>query len=369
MKILILANNDTGLFLFRKELLQRLIEEGHTVYVSVPSGTMIQRLKGLGCKVTTCDLLDRRGKNPVKDLSLLHYYDRLLLHVRPDCVLSYTVKPNAYGGMACARRGVPFIANVTGLGDAIMRGGMLAKVTLLLYRQGLKKADCVFFQNEENLSFFRERGITRGKTRLLPGSGVNTREYPLMPYPADEGEIRFLYAGRIMKDKGIEELLTAMRRLRKETRILLDIAGACDEDYEEALRTAEKEGLLFWHGMVEDVRPLYARAHCVVLPSYHEGMSNVLQEAASCGRVTIASDVSGCKEIVDDGNTGFLCKPHDAESLYRAMVRFLQIHPSVREEMGKAARKRMEERFDRARVIDAYLEETGEIFDRTRKER
>lgn len=357
MRVLILANIDMGLYKFRRELLEELVKENE-VYFCVPDGEFVESIKQIGCKYIPCNVLDRRSTNPIKDLKLILFYKKTLKVIKPDVVLTYTIKPNVYGGLVCGRMGIPYFVNVTGLGTTIENGGVLATISTTLYRIGLKKARCVFFQNKDNQKLFVDKGIVNGRTRLIPGSGVNLQTHNLEPYPDDNAGIRFLFVGRIMKDKGIEELLSAIKEIHNANRdIVLDVVGFCDEDYSAALDAAEKEGSIVNHGRQSDVHPFYKRCHCAVLPSYHEGMANVMLEASSTGRPVITTRVPGCQETFDEGITGFGCEVKSTESLVEAMREFLSLNQKKRKEMGLAARSKMEKEYDRNIVLNAYKEE------------
>lgn len=359
MRILILANDSDGLYQFRRELLETLVKE-HEVLFCVPDGECVEKIKSIGCQFVECTLMERRGTNPVKDLRLMRFYQGVLDNIKPDVVLTYTIKPNVYAGIACRQKGIPYIANVTGLGTSIENGGVLSKIATTLYKMGLKGANCVFFQNNANQKFFTDHKLVKGKTRLIPGSGVNLAAYPFKEYPTDSNIIRFLFVGRVMKDKGIEELLQAIRIIRQEaefTNTHVDVVGGCEEDYLAKLHVAEAEGDITYHGSQPDVHLFYENCHCVVLPSYHEGTSNVLLEASSTGRPVIATRVPGCQETFDEGITGLGCDVQDAESLANAMRHFVLLTQEKREELGKAARQKMIKEYDRNNVIKAYKEE------------
>ena len=195
MKVLILANADSGLYRFRGELLEALIASGHEVTISLPDGPYIERLVALGCRFINTPI-DRRGMNPVKEFGLLLKYRKIVRDACPDAVLTYTIKPNIYGGLACRTLKIPYLVNITGLGASIEKGGLLQKIMLRLYRTALIKAACIFFQNQENMDFMRAANVLRRqKTRLIPGSGVNTDYYAPLDYPPD-GVVRFLFLGQ-----------------------------------------------------------------------------------------------------------------------------------------------------------------------------
>lgn len=359
--ILILANSSAGLYDFRNELVQALLARGHDVTVSLPDTVKTALLEAEGCTVVHTPL-NRRGMNPLQDFHLLGNYRKLIRTRRPDLVLCYTIKPNVYGGMACAREGVPYIETVTGLGSAFQKKGPLRMLVSALCRAGMKQAACVFFQNEENLRRFREFGILHGKTKLVPGSGVDLETHPLMDYP-DGPATRFLFVGRMMREKGILEYLEAARVLHGPE-VEFELLGYCDEDLQPLLDERERAGEIRQLGFRPEVNEFYRRCSALVLPSYHEGMSNVLMEASACGRPVLASRISGCREILEEGETGLCFEPRDAASLIEALRRFLSLRPGERARMGRKARERMEERFDRRIVTRSYLDEIEEILKR-----
>ena len=361
MKILILSNSDIGIYKFRKELLEALIR-AHEVFVCVPAGEYSERIRAMGCQLIPCEALDRRGVNPLRDLGLLRFYREQLRRLAPDAVLTYTIKPNVYGGLAAARCGVPCLANITGLGTAVENGGLLGRISTTLYRLGLRRAACVFFQNEDNLEIFLKQGICRDRYRLIPGSGVNLTQFLPEPYPEADAGLRFLFAGRIVLAKGIQEALAAIRKLHaEEPSVSMDVVGWCEERDLPALEQARAEGAVRWHGPQDDMQPYYRGCHCIVLPSYHEGTANVLLEASATARPVITTNVPGCRETFEEGVTGFGCPARDAEALYEAMRRFARLSQDRRALMGLAARRRMERHFDRETVVNTYLEELARI--------
>ena len=354
MKILILTNHSYMLWQFRRELIARLMKD-HTVYLAMPYVGHEDDFKAMGAKCIRVDL-ERRGKNPFKDLALCRSYRSILKKVGPDLVLTYSIKPNIYGGAACRRAGIPYYANVQGLGTAFQTKRM-AQAATLLYKWGLKGARKVFFENEANAREFTDRGIVeKEKEVILHGAGVNLAYYACQPYPCNE-KFHFLYLGRIMREKGMDELFAALRQVRGD--FVLDLLGFFEEGYEEQVRELEKAGLVIFHGFQKDPRPFYERADCIVMPSYHEGMSNVNLEAAASGRPLITSDIPGCRETVEDGVTGVLCRKQSIEDFAGAMQKMLDRPREEREAMGLAARRKMEREFDREDVIQKTLEAMG----------
>ncbi len=355
-KALFLCNSSAGLYEFRSELLRSLADNGYEIHVSCPDRVKTDLLEGLGCKIIPTDI-DRRGVNPMRDVKLILFYRKLVRKLRPDIVLTYTIKPNVYGGFICGRAGVPYISTITGLGTAFQKEGLLLWLVQLLYRTGLKKAACVFFQNTENRELFHTYGLVSGQDRLVSGSGVNLEDFRFLPYPKND-ETRFLFVGRVMQEKGIDEYFAAADAL-SSGKVTFSIAGYCDDDYQEKLDAKVKQGSIRMLGLQKDMHPVYERCSAVVLPTWHEGMSNVLMESSACGRPVIASNISGCREIFENGVTGFGFAPKSSQDLIRALREFLRLSRSERAVMGESARRKMEREFDRRKVVAAYMEEIG----------
>lgn len=367
MKVLLISNSSGGMYVFRREVIEAICKRADT-YLCAPDDANEQYWESIGCSLIKFDF-QRHGTNPLKELRQIRYYKKLIAQINPDICLTYTIKPNIYGGIACSRKHVPYIANVTGLGDALENGGIMRKVLLGLYKMGLKRACCVFFQNETNRQLFLTKRIVNGKTRRIPGSGVNLQTHCYEPYPKDDGTFRFLFVARINRDKGIEELLKAIDTLKADNyNCIVSVVGACEGDYIEKLREAEAKGNIKYYGPQTDVHSFYKDCHCVVLPSYHEGTSNVLLEGSSTGRPIIATRVPGCQEVFDEGTTGFGCEPRNSDSLRAAMLKMMAQPREKRETMGKAARKKMELEYDRNIVINAYLEEMEQALTRNTHE-
>lgn len=357
-KILILTNSAEGLYLFRKELLCALRSDGHTLAVSVPDDNYCEKIEALGCRVLVTDF-ERRGMNPLKDLQLAGKYWSLLHSEQPDWVFAYTIKPNIYGGAVCRLGRVPYICNITGLGTALENPGLLGRVLLVMYRYAVGRARCVFFQNEKNRGFMKEHGIARGRDRLLPGSGVNLTEHAYTEYPSEQGGIVFLAVMRIMRDKGIGEYLEAARTMKKRhDNVAFWLAGAYEEEsrgqYEPLIRKLEGDGVIRYLGHVDNVGEVMAQSHVIVHPSYHEGLSNVLLEAAACGRPVLAGNISGCVETFSEGRSGLSFDIKSADALLGAMERICALSCEERRSMGRAGRAWVEAHFDRELIIEAY---------------
>lgn len=360
-RILILGNSHLVVFKFRGELIEQLVAAKHDVYVCFPNGPFgdgEKASKEYGCYFIE-NHMERRGTNPLKDFLVIKEYYSIIKKIRPEVVLAYTVKPDVYGGIVCRILKVPFMPNITGLGKGLIEGGLVQKVTIMLYKMAVKMAQCVFFQNASDKKFFDDHGISYKKSVLLPGSGVNLSKFKPLPYPSDNEQVRFIYVARVMKSKGIDQYLDAAHAIKeKYSDTEFHICGFCEEAYKEILDKKVHDGEVIYHGLVEDVKKYEEPCHCVVLPSFHpEGISNVLLEGAACARPLITTDNTGCKETVTDGVTGFIVKQRDSADLIEKMIKFIEMSNDKRKEMGLSGRQKIENDFNRQIVVDAYLKE------------
>lgn len=360
MKVLILANNDVGLYKFRKELLEELVKE-NKVYICLPNGEFVNDMLNMGVKFIPCELLDRHGINPFKELQLISFYKKILKVYKPDIVFTYTIKPNVYGGIACIKYKIPYVVNITGLGTAVENDGIIQKITLTLYKVGLKSAQKVFFQNTENQNFMLSHNIIRGEYDLLPGSGVNLNQYNVMEYPKGD-TIDFVFIARVMKEKGIDQYLDAAKYIRKKyPNTRFHVCGACEQDYQDTLDKLTEQGIIQYHGLVKDITAIHKISSCTIHPTYYpEGLSNVLLESCACGRPIITTNRAGCREVVDDGINGFVVKEKDSQDLIEKIENFLIQPYETRMNMGLAGRKKVEQEFSRQIVVDKYLREIKE---------
>jgi len=355
-KVLILANSLGGLFNFRRELLENLISKNYDVIVSAPDGDRVKDIEKIGCDFIDAPI-NRRGISIFEELKLIKYYRKIVKSLKPNIILTYTIKPNIYGGLVAQKYKIPYIANITGLGSALTQPNKLRGILIRLYRKAFSNINIVFFQNKENKKFFIENKIHIGKYEILPGSGVNLEHFYKLDYPK-KNTIEFVFISRIMKEKGINEYLQAAEYITKRyPNARFHICGAYEDNYEELIYEKHDKGIVYYHGKVNDVREILNEVHCIVNPSYHEGMSNVLLEAASSGRPIIASDIPGCRETFDEGISGFSFPKKDTEGLIEAIEKFISLDNKKREQMGLAGRKKMEQEFDRQIVVDKYIDE------------
>ena len=354
-KVLFLVNRDFVLYNFRIELVEVLIKEKYEVYICLPYGEKVELMTVMGCRFVPVSI-DRRGTNPFKDLKLIREYKRIFKEVKPDILLTYTTKVNIYAGILAGRMKIPYLMNISGLGAAVEYENPLQGFMISMYRMAAKNARCLFFQNAENLKFFRKHHMYQGTWELLPGSGVNVERFHLMEYPKEKEGIHFLFIARVIKEKGIEEYLAAAKVIKKEyPDTVFHVLGPCDGEYENLLKEYGEKGVIQYHGMIQDTRKFLAKAHCTIHPSYYpEGMSNVCLESAACGRPVITTDRSGCRETVEDGITGYLFPQKDRNALVDRVRKFLSLSWEEKRQMGLAGRKKMEQEFDRNIVVEEY---------------
>lgn len=360
MHILITVNAAWNIWNFRRSLVAALIRDGHRVTVLAPPDERVADLQAAGCRFLPLEM-DVRGLNPLADLALLRRFRAIFRRERPDVVLGFTIKNNIFGAMAARAAGVAFVPNVTGLGTAFLSGGLLQQVAERLYRLAFRKVPVVFFQNDEDRALFLGRGLVQeGQARLLPGSGIDLVHFAAAPMPSDPDAPVFLMVARLLRDKGVVEFVDAARRIKAEVpEARFQLMGPAEAENRTAIGMAEveswvAEGVVDYLGTQGDVRPFLRAASCAVLPSYREGAPRTLIEASAMARPVIATDVPGCRAVVDADVTGFFCAPRDGESLAQAMRRFLELTPEARAAMGAAARRKMETEYDEALVLTAY---------------
>lgn len=356
-KVLFLVNHDIVIYNFRLELVERLLAEGYEVHISSPYGEKIKSLKKLGAIYHEVEI-DRHGMNLISETKLLLSYRKLLKIVKPDIILGYTIKPNIYGAIAARYNNIPFVANITGLGLAVESGKLKKKFFVSLYRIAFKKVQKVFFQNEENRDFFIVNKIALNRQELLPGSGVNLERFTVFKYPEDE-KIKFAFISRIMKEKGADYYLEAAKTIKREyPNTEFHVCGFCEKEYEGKLKEYSEEGIIIYHGMINNVADFLKNVHCVIHPTYYpEGISNVLLEASASGRPIITTDRSGCKEVIQDGINGYMIPQKDGDALVNAIKKFLMLDNEKRKKMGLEGRKKVEREFDRQIVVNAYMKE------------
>lgn len=358
--VFIILNTTWNLVNFRSGLIRALMADGYQVVAVAPPDAHIPRLLALGCQYQALPM-DSGGTNPIKDLLLTWRFYWLLRKFRPVAFLPFTVKPNVFGSLAAGLLNIPVINNIAGLGTVFIKQSLVTRIVKTLYRIALRKSNLVFFQNRDDLSLFIHEALVRPEiTGLLPGSGIDIQRFQPQPLPRRAG-FRFLMVARMLKDKGVLEFVAAARLLRAQhPEVEFALLGFLDVDNPTAISRQQmnqwvSEGVIQYLGEAEDVRPYIADADCVVLPSYREGTPRTLLEAAAIARPMITTDAVGCREVVDDGETGYLCAVADAADLAAKMQRMLQLPWEARNSMGLNARQKIEREFDENIVIGHYL--------------
>ena len=367
MKILITANSAWNILNFRRPLVEAMMKDGHKVIVLSGLDDSVEELEALGCSFRSIEI-DSKGTNPLIDARLQSSFGRVLQEERPDAVLSFTIKNNIFGARAAKKEGIPFLPTITGLGTAFLSGFILQNIAEALYRWSFSAAPVVFFQNRDDLELFVDRRIIRAdQAQLIPGSGIDLERFAPVEMPALGAPPIFLLIGRILRDKGVMEFVGAARQLKaRNPNLRFQLLGSIGSENRTAIDTKTvdgwvSEGVIEYLGATLDVRPAISASSCIVLPSYREGAPRALIEAAAMARPLIATDVPGCRSVVDSGVSGYLCASHSSESLAEAIEHFLAIPPALQRAMGLAGRAKMEREFDQVLVVNSYREALSKL--------
>lgn len=361
-RILFLAQHFITLYSFRRELIERLCKEGHEVFLSLPVSDDNKYFEDLGCKIVPTEI-DRRGVNPVKDMKLILFYRKMIPDIDPDIIFSYTIKPNVYGCFVTngkkRKNGKTYkqVCNITGTGGTFLEDNLIAKICRVLYRHSVKKCYKVFFQNTGDRDMFLQHGMVKNNYDMLPGSGVNLEQFTLTPMPDGEN-INFIFIGRVMKLKGIDEFLEAAKRTKaKYPNTNFYIAGFIEEgEYKD--KVASYGNAVIPLGFVKDITGEIKKCHCTILPSHGgEGVPNVLLESAAMGRICIGSNIPGTADVIDEGETGYLFEAGNTDDLVAAIEKVMQLDNEQKKAMGIAGRRKVEQEFNRKIVIQKYIDE------------
>lgn len=359
MHVLMTVNAAWNIWNFRRPVVQAMLDDGHKVTVLAPLDDSVTKIEAMGCRFIPLEM-NVKGINPLQGFSLVRCFKKHFRAELPDVILSYTVKNNIFGAMAAKSLSIPFVPNVSGLGTAFLSGRALQLVTEILYRLAFKDLGVIFFQNSDDRELFLQRRMITGEQALLlPGSGIDLEHFLPVPLPSDD-KIVFLMIGRLLRDKGIVEYVDAARALRARwPQTHFRVLGATETANRSAIGAGQiqswvEEGVFEYLGVVDDVRPHITAADCIVLPSYREGAPRTLIEAGAMARPVIATNVPGCRAVVEDGVTGFLCAARDSVSLEQACEKLAKLSNLERTEMGLAARKKMAYEYDEAIVVAAY---------------
>lgn len=357
--VLLTANAAWNVWNFRRPVVEDVLARGGRVTVVAPLDHAVDRLRSIGCETVALDM-NVKGLNPLTDFALMRQLRAAFTAAKPDVVLSYTIKNNIFGALAAKPLGIPFVPNVSGLGTAFLSGPLLRYLVENLYRTAFDGLPVVFFQNSEDRGLFLDRRLVReSQAQVLPGSGIDLEHFAPVPLPGGDAPV-FLLIARMLRDKGVLEFVEAARILRQAVPAarfqLLGPADSANRSAfdESTVRSWEATHGVEYLGTTPDVRTRIAAADCVVLPSYREGAPRTLIEAAAMARPVIATDVPGCRSVVERGVTGLMCSPRDVATLVDAMHKFVVMPDHHRAAMGLAGRALMERKFDQSVVASAY---------------
>ncbi|MFK7901074.1 MAG: glycosyltransferase family 4 protein [Cyclobacteriaceae bacterium] len=361
MKLLFVTNTSWNIANYRLSLIHSLQEEGHRVHAIAPIDDFSDSLKNKVDSFSSIQL-SRKGTNPFTDFYLFIQLVRLYKRIKPDVIIHYTIKPNIYGSMAANWVDIPFVNNVTGLGTVFLHNNLSSRIAKRLYKFSFKKAKTVFFQNNADKTLFIEQGLCpKPIAQLIPGSGIDTSFFK-RENKISNTLFTFIYIGRMLYDKGIIELINAIKILKQEGHSFqFYFAGQIETDAylginQNQLEQWEKEGLITYLGLVPNIKTTIESVDCVVLPSYREGTPRALLEAGSMETPVVATDVPGCQEVVIDEKTGFLCKPKNSTSLTNALKKMILLPFEKRAEMGSFSRERIKANFSDQVISKQYID-------------
>lgn len=367
LHIALVCNTAWAIYTYRQGLLRALTEAGAQVTIIAPRDRTFEPLAAMGCRCVELPVASK-GTNPVDDLGTLRALYRHYRALKPDVVFHYTIKPNIYGSIAAWLARVPSVAVTTGLGYVFIQKSRAAQVAKRLYRFAFRFPREVWFLNRDDEVAFKDQKLLvhPERARLLHGEGVDLDDFAFAPLP-ERREFVFVLIGRLLWDKGVGEYVEAARMLRaRYPQARFCLLGPVGVDNPSAITREEvaaweREGVIEYLGETADVRPYIQDADCVVLPSYREGVPRTLMEASAMGRPIVATDVPGCREVVEDGVNGFLCEARSAASLAASLARMLDLEAAARTAMAERGRKKIAKEFDERVVVQRYRELIREI--------
>ena len=365
MKIAVVLNTSWNIYNFRLSLIRALQQEDHTIYAIAPRDKYSVLLEKEGCTYVDIEM-DNKGVNPLKDIRLTYCLYKTYKKIQPDVILHYTIKPNIYGSIAARVAGIPVINNVSGLGTVFLHNNLSSKIAILLYRLSFHFPKKVFFQNKDDKQLFIEKNLVKEQiTDLVPGSGVDVTKFSPLPFKRNQ-VFRFLLIARLLYDKGIIEYYQAAKKMKEQYQAEFFLIGSPDNSALgipfSLIQQWDNENTVNYLPFTEDMHEVIHQADCIVLPSYREGTPKTLLEAAACGKPLLATNVPGCKEVVEDTINGYLCKVRDAEDLMHKMVKMFSLDQEDLRKMGEESRKIALNKFDEKIVIEKYMKAINRIF-------
>jgi len=361
-KIAVIENGLFSTYTMREGLMMHLLKEGCDVYILTHTNRFVPQVEKMGLKVIN---IGSGNLNPVKVSKYIYNLRKALKKIKPDVCLTFSIRPAIWGNLITRQLKIPTITNITGVGPLFISKNIVYRTARTLYRNALSKTKKVFFQNFDDMNLFIERKFVKSSiAERIPGSGIDFKKFsPIILKERDSHSFIFLFIGRLIKDKGIFEYIDAARIIRKKyPNAVFNVMGPFwTQNLKKNTITHTQlqhwidEGVIDYLGEKKDVRKFIAEADCIVLPSYREGTSNTLLEAASMEKPTITTNATGCKEIVSDNVTGFLCNVRDEQDLADKMEKMILLPSEERKEMGKKARQKIIKEYDKQIVIQAYL--------------
>ncbi len=368
-KIILVSNTSWSFYKFRKGLISWFVEQGHEVYLLSPADEHIEDLQALGAVHIALQAMSAKGINPQSDIKCYYELKRLYKLLAPDIIFHYTIKPNIYGTLAANKVSIPSVAVVTGLGFTFINKGIVPTIAKQLYKRVLRKANRVWFLNQDDLSLFHKLSILPPHLgEILHGEGIDCTHFAPITDKSIGSATEFVFIGRLLYDKGIQEYYEAARKVRAlHPEVKCSVMGYLGVNNPKAVDESKfrqwvDEGTIHYYGSSQDVRPIMQQASCIVLPSYREGLSMVLLEAAAMATPIIATNIPGCKEVVEDGRTGYLVAPMQSEELAEAMIRFHRLPTPEKESMGSTARQKIINEFSLDKVCAQYQKVLTELF-------
>lgn len=350
---MIFTNSLSGFYKFRNELLKDLTKIGFHLILCAPYDDSSPYKKNNNLTLININF-QLKSLNPFHDLFLLFNFIKIINLFKPNLLLTYTIKPNIFGGLASRLTKTKHIANITGLGSTLQTKSLIGFLVKKMYLTSLKKTKLIFFQNSDNMKKFKDFGFSGTNFKLISGSGVNIKKFKYLKYP-DNRNIQFLFIGRIMKDKGIDLFLNSAKFFsNKYSNVVFHVAGPMEEDYNLIFKEYSQKNYIKYHGKIKDIRNLLKISHAIINPTFHEGMSNVLLESLSSGRPVIASNIPGCIETFDNEISGLLFEVNNQQSLNTTIEKFIKIPYPIRKRMGVFGRKKVVKAFNRVNITKEY---------------
>lgn len=363
--ITLVYNTTVYVYKFRINLIKEIEKIGYKVIVISPEDEYVSKLKKLGIAHHHIDM-SQYGMNPIKEFKTMYELYKIFKMYKPTYSLHYTIKPNIFGSLVASFMSIKVINNIAGAGKAFSNDGLFQKFIQFLYKVGLRKSQRVFFQNFDDMNLFLENDVVKKEIAYrIPGSGVDLSKYDFIPLKQND-ETNFLFIGRLLKEKGVEDFLEAAAMVSKNNlKAKFYIVGEHEQnnnDYiqKNLLNEYLKNENIHYYGAVspDEIPKIIGDATCIVLPSYYrEGVPRSLLESSSMGKPIITTENVGCREVVDEGKNGYKCEVKNSQCLAEKMIQFMNLPFYEKTKMSEYSRKKMENEFDEKIVLEAYLRE------------